>query len=102
MNKKKERPCDIRQQMNRIRASRDNLKNLNKEKALISKKLRIRNAELIENRDQWKARTKELDRQLRLAQEEIKQERSRADRENKRAENLQNEIEKVWGKKSRA
>jgi len=102
MNKKKERPCDIRQQMNRIRTSRDNLKNMNREKALVSKKLRIRNAELIENRDRWKARTKELGHQLRIAEEEIRQERLRADRESKRADSLQNEIEKVLGKKSRA
>lgn len=95
IKKKKARPGDLRQQMNRVRNSRDNLKSINREKAAVNKTLKDRNVELAENRDQWKARSKELDRQLQAAQEEIERERMRADK-------LQVEIEAVWGKKSRA
>jgi predicted nuclease with TOPRIM domain len=102
MKKKKARPGDLRQQMNRVRNSRDNLKNINREKAVMNKKLRDRNVELTESRDQWKTRSKELDRQLQTAQEEAERERMRADRELERADRLQAEIEALWGKKSRA
>lgn len=95
MKKRGDRPGDLRQQVNRVRHSRDNLKNINREKAAVNKQLRDRNAELTENRDQWKARSKELNRQLQAAQEEIKLERMKADK-------LQVEIEAAWGKKSRA
>ena len=101
MEKKKARPGDLRQQMNRVRISRDNLKNINREKAAMNKKLRDRSAELAENRDQWKARSKELDRQLQVAQEETERERMRANKERERADQLQTEIETVRGKKSR-
>lgn len=102
MEPKKARPGDLRQQMNRVRDSRDNLKSINREKAAMNKKLRDRNVELAENRDQWKARSKELDRQLQAVQEETERERMRADKERERADKLQAEIEMVWGKKSRA
>ena len=102
MEKKRNRPGDLRQQMNRVRNSRDNLKNINREKAAMNKKLRDRRVELAKNRDQWKARSKELNRQLQAAQEEIELERMRADKESARANKLQSEIELVWGKKSRA
>jgi len=101
MQKKKSRPCDLRQQMNRMRTSRDNLKNINREKALANKKIRDRNAEFAENRDKWKAHSKELDRQLQAAQEEIERERLRADKECERADKFQSEIETIWEKKSR-
>ncbi len=101
MKKRGDRPGDLRQEMNRVRLSRDNLKNINREKAAMNKKIRDRNAELVENRDQWKARSKELDDQLQTAREEIEFERMRADRERERADKLQTEIEVVWGKKSR-
>lgn len=68
----------------------------------MNKKLRDRSVELAENRDQWKARSKELDRQLQVVQEEAECERMRADKERERADKLQAEIETVWGKKSRA
>ena len=93
MKKKKARPGDLRQQMNRVRESRDNLKSIHRKKAEMNKKLRDRSVELAENRDQWKARSKELDRQLQIAQEET---------ESERADRLQAKIETVWGKKSRA
>lgn len=101
MKPKKARPCDLRQQMDRVRNSRDNLKSTNREKTAMNKKLRDRNVELAENRDQWKARSKELDHQLQAAKEEAERERIRADKECERADKLQTEIEVVWGKKSR-
>lgn len=102
MKKKKARPGELRQQINRVRDSRDNLKSINREKAVMNKKLRDRSAELAESREQWKARSKELDRNLQAAQEEIARERMRADKECERADTLQSEIEAVRGKKSRA
>ena len=102
MTERKDRPGDLRQQMNRVRHSRNNLKNINREKAAMNKKLRDRSAELTENRDQWKARSKELERQLHAACEERELERMRADKEREQADKLQAEIEVVWGKKSRA
>lgn len=98
---KKARPGDLRQQMNRVRNSRDNLKNINREKAVMNKKLRDRSVELAGSRDQWKAHSKELARQLQAAKEETELERIRADKERERADTLQAEIEAVWGKKSR-
>lgn len=102
MGKKKARPGDLRQQMNRVRESRDNLKSINREKAEMNKKLRDRSVELAENRDHWKARSKELGRQLQAAQEETERERMRANKESERADKLQAEIQAMWGKKSRA
>lgn len=102
MKKKKARPGELRQQINRVRDSRDNLKSINREKTVMNKKLRDRGAELAESREHWKARSKELDRNLQAAQEEIERERMRADKERERADTLQSEIEAVWGKKSRA
>ena len=99
MKKKKDRPGELRQQMKRIRNSRDNLKNINRGKATMNKKLRDRGVELAENRDQWKARSKELERQVQTAQEETALERMRADKERERADQLQTEIETVWKKK---
>ncbi len=101
MKKKKAPPGDLRQQMNRVRNSRDNLKNINREKAATNKKLKDRNVELAENRDQWKSRSKELDCQLQAAQEEIERERMRADKERERVGQLQTEIETMREKKSR-
>jgi chromosome segregation ATPase len=102
MTKRGYRPGDLRQEMNRIRLSRDNLKNMNREKAAANKKIRDRNAELDKSRDQWKERSKDLDRQLQTALEEAEFERVRADKERERANKLEAEIEEVWGKKSRA
>ena len=99
MEKKKARPGDLRRQMNRVRKSRDNLKNINREKAAINKKLKDRNVELAENRNQWKSRSKELDRQLQDAQEEIEREQMRAAKERERVDQLQAEIEAVRLKK---
>ncbi|HNA62596.1 MAG TPA: hypothetical protein PKW79_05935 [Rhabdochlamydiaceae bacterium] len=102
MTKRGDRPGDLRQEMNRIRLSRANLKNINREKAATNKRISDRNAELTESRDQWKERSKNLDRQLQTAREETEFERMRADKERERADKLQAEIEEVWGKKSRA
>ena len=102
VKKKKARPGDLRQQLKRVRNSRDNLKNINREKATVNKKLRDRNVEITENRNQWKARSKELDRQLQAIQEEAELERIRADKERERADRLQAEMDAIREKKSRA
>lgn len=101
MEKKKERPGELRQQINRMRNSRDNLKNINREKALINRKIRDRNVELTEGRNQWRVRSTEIACQLREAQEEAERQRIRADKEHERANKLQAEIETVLEKKSR-
>lgn len=105
---KKERPCDQNQKIKRLQKSRDALKLNNREKTQHNKKLRDRNVEITESRDQWKARNKELNRQkeeleqqMQAAKEEIERERMRADEERNRANKLQAEIETVWKKKSR-
>lgn len=99
---KKARPGELNQKIKRLQKSRDNLKRHNHEKSLRNKALRARTVALTENRDQWKARSKELDRQLQTALEGIESERIRADRECERADKLRAEIETVRGKKSRA
>jgi hypothetical protein len=105
----KDRPTELNKKIKRLKASRDGLKVNNREKNLINQKLRDRNVEITESRDQWKARHKEISRQkeeleeqVQAAQEEIECERIRADRERERADKLQAEVETVWGKKSRA
>ena len=104
----KERPCELNQKIKRLKTSRDELKLNNRDKAQRNKKLRDRNVEVTENRDQWKARSKELnrqkedlERQIQAAKEEAERERMRADEERKRADGLQAEIEAIWKKKSR-
>ena len=99
---KKARPAELNQKIKRLKESRDDLKCHNLEKSLRNKALRDRTVEITENRDQWKARSKEIDRQLQAALEELESERMRADKERERADKLQAEIETVWGKKSRA
>lgn len=107
----KERPGELRQKINRLKASRDTLKSNNRAKAQKNQKLRDRNVEITESRDHWSARTKELstelkrqkeelEGQIRAAKEEALSQRRRADEEQKRADSLQTEIETVWKKKS--
>lgn len=105
----KERPGELKQKIKRLKTSRDELKLNTREKALQNKKLRDRNVEITENRDQWKARSKELDRQkgdleqqILAAKEETERERIRANEERKRADKLQADIETFLKKKSRA
>lgn len=105
----KERPGELNQKIRRLQESRDGLKLNIREKAKQNKKLRDRNAEIAENRDQWKNRSKELirqkedlEQQIEAAKEETERERMRADEERKRADKLQAEIEVIWKKKSRA
>jgi hypothetical protein len=104
----KERPTELNKKLKRLRESRDNLKLNNREKNLINQKLRDRNVEITESRDQWKMRSKELiqqkkdlEQQVLIAQREIEQERMKADLERERANKLQAEIEEVLKKKSR-
>ena len=107
--KKKDRPCELNQKLKRARKSRATLKINNRKKSEMNKKLRDRNVEIIESRDQWRARSQELDRQkedlerkVQAAKEEVECERIRADEAHKRAENLQAEIETILKKKWRA
>jgi hypothetical protein len=104
----KERPTELNKKLKRLRKSRDSLKLNNREKNLINQKLRDRNVEITESRDQWKMRskelieqTKDLEQQVLIAQQEIEQERMKAERERERADKLQAEIEAVLKKKPR-
>lgn len=106
---RKERPCELNQKLKRLRTSRDELKLNNREKTQRNKKLRDRNVEIADSRDQWKARHKEvhrqkedLEQQMQVATEEIERERMRANIERERADKLQAEIESILKKKSRA
>ena len=105
---KKARPCDLNQKIKRLQSSRDKLKINNFEKLKKNKKLRDRNVEITESRNQWKKRSKDLcrqkedlEQQLRSAKEEAEQERIRATQECERANKLQSDIEEIWKKKSR-
>ena len=105
----KERPGELNQKIKRLQGSRDGLKLSNREKAKQNKKLKDRNAEIAENRDQWRNRSKELicqkehlEQQIEVAKEEAERERMRADKEQKRADKLQTEIDMIFKKKSRA
>ena len=71
------------------------------EKAKQNKILRDRNAEIAESRDQWKNRSKELMRHKEDLEQQIEAVKEEANRERMRAEQLQNEIETIWKKKSR-
>lgn len=98
----KERPCDLNQKNKRLQDSRDTLKLKNREKSQDNKKLRDRNAEITENRDVWKARSKEFEHQLYTARKETELERIRLNEERERADRLQAELESIWKKKSGA
>ncbi len=104
----KNRPTELNKKIKRLRESRDGLKLNNREKNLINQKLRDRTVEIAESRDQWKERHKELnpqkealEQQVQVARDETERERMRAEEERERADNLQAEIQKIWGKKSR-
>jgi hypothetical protein len=109
----KERPTELHKKIKRLKESRDGLKLNIREKSLKAQRLQDRNAEIIESRDLWRARNKELrkefasqkeelEQQAQAAREETERERIRADRERERADKLQIEIETILGKKSRA
>lgn len=104
----KERPGELNQKIKRLQTSRDALKRKNHEKTLKNKNLRDRNVEITQNRDHWKARSKELhhqkealEQQMQAAKEEAEQERLRADEERERADILQAQVDSVLKKKSR-
>lgn len=100
MEKKKDRPGDLRREMNRVRQSRATLRKRNLEKTAMNKKLRDRNVELAERGDRWRAQSYDQERQLKEIREELERERERANQERERADKLQVEIETIWGKKS--
>ena len=107
----RQRPTELNKKINQLTRSRDNLKDLNREKALYNKKLRDRSVEITASRDRWKEQYKEECREHRLVQEELREklsafqselelERSRANLECERAEKLQAELETIREKKS--
>lgn len=106
MKVEKELPGELNKKLKRVKSSRDNLKECNREKAQQNKKLRDRNVEIAVSRDKWKSRTKELEKELERERNELKlqieaatqaaaKEKNRADKESERAERLQAENEEV-------
>jgi chromosome segregation ATPase len=89
MEKKKDRPGDLRREMNRVRQSRATLRKRNLEKTAMNKKLRDRNVELAERGDRWRAQSYDQERQLKEIREELERERERANQERERADKLQ-------------
>lgn len=107
----KQRPTELNKKIKRLKSSRDNLKDLNREKTLYNKKLRDRNVEITASRDYWRkhceAECREHERvqnefreKLNTSQAELELERTRANLERDRAEELEKEIERIRGKKS--
>ncbi len=107
----KQRPTELNKKIKQLRSSRDNLKDLNRQKTLHNKKLRDRSVEITASRDYWKEQCKEecrehelvkgeLREKLNASQAELESERTRANMERERAERLEKEIEKIRGKKS--
>lgn len=89
-----------------MKASRDNLKDSNREKMYQNKKLRDRNVEIAQSRDTWKARSKELEKaladqrkalehQIETAYKTAADEKKRAENERERANLLQIEVENI-------
>jgi acyl-CoA synthetase (NDP forming) len=102
----KERPYELNQKLKRMQASRDNLKDSNREKMLQNKKLRDRNEEITQSRDMWRARTQELEKAINAVQQDYEhqievarqlagKERIRAENERAHAEQLQRELEDI-------
>jgi len=102
----KETPYQLNQKLKRMTASRDNLKESNREKMYKNKELRDRNVEITENRDKWKARSKELEEaladqrkdleyQIETAYKAAEDEKKKAENERQRADLLQVEIENI-------
>jgi uncharacterized coiled-coil DUF342 family protein len=105
----KERPGELNQKIKRLQKSRDGLKLKSREKAEQNKKLRDRNVEIAQNRDQWRNHSNELlrhkedlEKQIEALKTETERERMRADEERKRSDKLQTELEMIWKKKSGA
>lgn len=118
---KLERPCDLNKKLKRLSDSRENAKENIRNKAKQNKALRDRNVEISENRDQWRARSKELQQELKQqaktfcerlkrqekehakllqnAMEKADMERNRAEDERKRADELQAALEEALKKK---
>jgi len=97
----KERPYELNQKLKRIQASRDNLKENNREKMLQNKTIRDRNAEIAQSRDMWKSRSKDLVKVLVDQKEELTCKIEAAnkamedEKKRERADILQEEIEKI-------
>lgn len=102
----KELPSDFRKKIARLETSRDNLKDKNREKADSNKILRDRNVEIQNSRDEWRKKWKEqtlenakLEENLKVSQKETEEERARAERELKRAEASELQLEELRKKK---
>ena len=108
----KERPGEIRRELQRVRASRNQHKEKNREQTLKNKRLEDRNQEITLSRDKWKSACKqsreelkalkrELLKKLENAQEETQRERQKAEEAQKQAEELQREMEATLQKKTK-
>jgi len=102
----KERPYELNQKLKRMQASRDRLTDSNREKMPQNKKLRDRGVELTQSRDMWRARTQELEKAIRAAQQDCEhqvevarqlaeKETILAEKERARADRLQKELEDI-------
>jgi hypothetical protein len=105
----KERPAELNKKIKRLKCSRDNLKECNRQKTQINKKLRDRTVEITTSRDSWRKQCEnyqraqeEFEQKLEISLVEVEKERARADVERERAEKLEIEIEKIRGEKSRS
>lgn len=95
----KQRPTELNKRIKRLETSRDGLKQRNRAKNLLNQKLRDRNVELVESRDNWKTRNQALVKEKKQLQQQIEEERKRADKESQRAAHLLEEIETIRKKK---
>lgn len=68
------KPGELNQQLRRMKKSRDDLKEANRQKAQEIKALRDRNVEIKESRNMWKARCQEIQKSIEIQKEELKQE----------------------------
>jgi hypothetical protein len=105
----KERPAELNKKIKRLKCSRDNLKECNRQKTQINKKLRDRTVEITTSRDSWRKQCEnyqraqeEFEQKLEISLVEVEKERARANVERERAEKLEIEIEKIRGEKSRS
>lgn len=93
--KQSPRPSDLNKQLKRITHSRDEAKEKNREKNLLNQKLRDRNVEILESRDHWREKYKEISREKKDLEQQMQFTQDRLEQESKRAEQLQQEIEEI-------
>ena len=105
----KDRPTELHKIIKRLKYSRDQLKELSREKTSLNKKLRDRNVELTTNRDYWRDKCSEsedaqqkLNQTIQACQEEVERERRRVQSKSEHAEQLKLELSALREKKSRS